>query len=151
MRRTNRSIQSANRMDTEKSTIATLSFRDEMMAHGMESAIKTHSGPKYEGKQLPASKEENNVRGGDHRRISPMPGVQQRDILYSPMPPAKPFCASDMMSPVSTVADWSANDDFQSFEPPTIRFDRVRSTVRRTHSAPQDLVPHHTTILTSHD
>jgi hypothetical protein len=127
-------------MDTDKSTITTLSFRDEMMSHGRKEDIKAH-GPKHEEKQLPTRKVENISQGGDHRRISPMQGLQQRDIPYSPMPPAKPYCTSDMRSPISTVTDWST-DKFQSFEPPNIRLDHVRSTVRRTHSAPQDLAPH---------
>jgi hypothetical protein len=145
MRRTNRSIQRPSRMYTDKSTITTLSFRDEMMSRGTKGEMKAQNRPRFERKQVATRHVEDTARGCENNRscadqFNPVRADPQREIVFSPMSPAKTSCSSDIKSPTCTINGWNGGD-FKSIQPRDHRTDGVRSPLRRTHSAPPDTIP----------
>lgn len=149
MSRTNKSVLRSNRALVDKSTITTLSFRDEMMSRGTETEKPTSDRNRFEKKQLPTRNYvEDSEREGNSCRFSAENATsrameQPREIQFSPVKKSvkQSYCSNDLKSPTSAMNDWSIGD-LKPFDPQSnLNEGTTRSTVRRTHSAPQDIIP----------
>ena len=108
----------------------------------MERVFKNHKLPgKLEPPSIKFKQEAGQKCRTKNKQFDPRPRFQPKDIVCSPKPPAKNYCALDMRSPIAQKKQWTSCDIGSPNVVDNIHWEGMRSPLRRTHSAPQDIVP----------